>query len=95
MTRPGIAAILAGVRTALPADVRLVRVGVEAAGHYHQPMIASGVWPENWQVVDLNPAHVTAQRRVNGSWGGKTDRGDLIGDRRPVAGLSRRARRGR
>jgi transposase len=52
-------------------------VGVEAAGHYHQPVIAPGVWPQDWQVVELNPAHVTAQRRVNGSRGVKTDRIDL------------------
>jgi transposase len=77
LTRNGVAAMLAGLRGALPADVRLVRVGVEAAGHYHQPMIAPGVWPEDWQVVELNPAHVTAQRRVNGSRGVKTDRVDL------------------
>jgi transposase len=78
MTRAGIAAMLAGLRTALPADVWLVRVGVEAAGHYHRPMIASGVWPQGWQVLELNPAHVTAQRRVNGSRGVKTDRVDLV-----------------
>jgi transposase len=77
LTRSGVAAMLARLRSALPADVRLVRVGVEAAGHYHQPMIASGVWPPDWQVVELNPAHVTAQRRVNGSRGVKTDRIDL------------------
>ncbi len=78
LTRSGIAAMLAGLRGALPVDVGLVRVGVEAAGHYHQPMIAPGVWPQGWQVVELNPAHVTAQRRVNGSRGVKTDRVDLI-----------------
>ena len=37
-------------------------------GHYHQPMIAPGMCPQGWQVLKLNPAHVTAQRRVNGSW---------------------------
>jgi transposase len=57
--------------------VRLVRVGVEAAGHYHRPLIAAGVWPAGWQVLELNPAHVTAQRRVNGQRGVKTDRVDL------------------
>lgn len=77
LTRTGVAAMLASLRGAVPADVRLVRVGVEAAGHYHQPMITPGVWPQDWQVVELNPAHVTAQRRVNGSRGVKTDRIDL------------------
>jgi transposase len=78
LTRTGVAGMLAGLRRALPVDTRLVRVGVEAAGHYHQPMISPGVWPDGWQLVELNPAHVTAQRRVNGSRGVKTDRIDLV-----------------
>ena len=78
LTRSGVAQMLAGLCRALPTDARLVRVGVEAAGHYHQPMITPGVWPQGWQVLELNPAHVTAQRRVNGSRGVKTDRIDLI-----------------
>ena len=69
--------MLARLGAALPADVRLVRVGVEAAGHYHRPLTAAGVWPAGWQVLELNPAHVTAQRRVNGQRGVKTDRVDL------------------
>lgn len=77
MTRDGVRAVLARLRAALPADVELVRVGVEAAGHYHRPLTAAGVWPTGWQVVQLNPAHVTAQRRVNGQRGVKTDRVDL------------------
>jgi transposase len=77
LTRAGVGAVLARLRTAVPADARVVRVGVEAAGHYHRPLTASGVWPAGWQVVELNPAHVTAQRRVNGQRGVKTDRVDL------------------
>jgi transposase len=77
MTRQGVAGVLARLRAALPGDVALVRVGVEAAGHYHRPLTAAGVWPDGWQVVELNPAHVTAQRRVNGQRGVKTDRVDL------------------
>jgi transposase len=77
MTRDGLSAVLARLTAALPAQVRLVRVGVEAAGHYHRPLTAVGVWPAGWQVVELNPAHVTAQRRVNGRRGVKTDRVDL------------------
>jgi transposase len=77
MTRRGVDGVLARLRAALPADVRVVRVGVEAAGHYHRPLTAAGVWPREWQVVELNPAHVTAQRRVNGQRGVKTDRVDL------------------
>ena len=77
MTRDGLTTVLARLGAALPADVRLVRVGVEAAGHYHRPLTAAGVWPAGWQVLEVNPAHVTAQRRVNGQRGVKTDRIDL------------------
>lgn len=78
LTRRGVADVVAKLRTVVPADAQLVRVGVEAAGHYHLPVIAPGVWPGGWEVVELNPAHVTAQRRVNGSRGVKTDEIDLV-----------------
>lgn len=67
-TCPGIAAMLAGLRTALPADVWLVRVGVEAAGHY-QPMIGPWGLAAGLAGARAHPAQVTAQRRVNGSRG--------------------------
>jgi transposase len=77
LNRAGVAELAARVDARLPAAVRLVRVGVEAAGHYHRPLLADGVLPADWQVVELNPAWVTAQRRVNGSRGIKTDGVDL------------------
>ena len=77
LNRDGVADLAARVDARLPAVTRLVRVGVEAAGHYHRPLLADGVLPAGWQVVELNPAWVTAQRRVNGSRGIKTDRVDL------------------
>ena len=77
LTRVGVAAVIARLRAVLPADAALVRVGIEAAGHYHLPLTGQGIWPDGWQVVELNPAHVTAQRRVNGSRAVKTDRVDL------------------
>jgi transposase len=82
LTREGVAQMLARVQAVVPAGAQLVRVGVEAAGHYHRPLTVAGVWPDGWQVVELNPAHVSAQRRVNGQRGVKTDRVDLaaIGD---------------
>jgi transposase len=73
MTRQGIVGMVAAVQRLLPPDVLLVRVGVEACGHYHHPVVAPGVWPEGWEVVELNPAWVTAQRRVNGTARRKTD----------------------
>jgi hypothetical protein len=42
LTRDGVAQMLARVQAAVPAGAQLVRVGVEAAGHYHLPMIAAG-----------------------------------------------------
>jgi hypothetical protein len=77
LTRAGVEAMLARVLAAVPAGTQLVRVGVEAAGHYHRPLTMAGVWPEGWQIVELNPAHVSAQRRVKGQRGVKTDRVDL------------------
>ena len=54
-----------------------VEVGVEAAGHYHRPVTASSMLPAHWTLVELNPAHVTEQRRVLGKRGIKTDQIDL------------------
>jgi transposase len=54
-----------------------VEVGVEAAGHYHRPVTASAMLPGSWTVIELNPAHVTEQRRVLGKRGIKTDQVDL------------------
>lgn len=58
--------------------VSRVEVGVEAAGHYHRPVTASGLLPADWQLFELNPAHVTEQRRVLGKRGVKTDQIDLV-----------------
>jgi transposase len=38
-----------------------VKVGIEAAGHYHQPLMVPSLWPSGWGLVELNPAHVTEQ----------------------------------
>jgi transposase len=78
LTRAGVVKLVErveAVRAARP--VRLVRVGIEAAGHYHRPLTAAGVLPADWQLVELNPAQVTAQRRSNGQRGVKTDAVDL------------------
>ncbi len=82
MTRTGIDGLIAAVTAVLPADVELVCVGVEACGHYHRPLAAPGVLPDGWEVVELNPAWVAAQRRVNGTARRKTDAIDVaaIGD---------------
>jgi transposase len=78
LTRPGVVELVRRVEAVQAGrPVELVRVGIEAAGHYHRPLTSAGVLPADWQVVELNPAHVTAQRRTNGQRGVKTDAVDL------------------
>jgi transposase len=76
MTRAGLVMTLERVRRVVPSDSP-IRVGVEAAGHYHQPMLTPGTWPVGWELFELNPAHVTEQRRVQGRRRIKTDAIDL------------------
>jgi transposase len=76
MTAPSVREVVAIIGRALPAGAA-VKVGIEAAGHYHQPLLAAGTWPVGWEVLELNPAHVTEQRRVMGKRTIKTDTVDL------------------
>lgn len=76
MTRTGLDATLSRIEKVIPAAAR-VKVGVEAAGHYHQPLMTTTVWPTGWELRELNPAHVTEQRRVQGRRRVKTDAIDL------------------
>jgi transposase len=75
MTAPALAAVLERVCAVLPPGP--VKVGVEAAGHYHRPLLGSGVWPMGWEVLELSPARVSEQRRVQGRRRVKTDAIDL------------------
>ena len=75
MTAPALAAVLERVCAVLPAAA--VKVGVEAAGHYHRPLLGPGVWPAGWEVLELSPARVAEQRRVQGRRRVKTDAIDL------------------
>jgi transposase len=81
LDRSGVDKLVSRVGSVAPESVGLVRVGVEAAGHYHLPLLG-GALPGEWELRVLNPGHVSMQRRVNGSRGVKTDRVDLeaIGD---------------
>jgi transposase len=74
MTGLGVGEVISKARAVLPDGV--CRVGVEAAGHYHRPLLSLSVWP-GWEVVELNPAHVSEQRRVMGRRRVKTDALDL------------------
>jgi len=75
MTAPALAAVLQRVCAVLPAAP--VKVGVEAAGHYHRPLLGAAVWPVGWEVLELSPARVAEQRRVQGRRRVKTDAIDL------------------
>ena len=75
MTRSGLAAATQRV-LAVAGSCLQIRVGVEAAGHYHRPVVDYR-WPPGWEVVELNPAHVAEQRRVMGRRRVKTDGIDL------------------
>jgi transposase len=75
MTGSGLANAAACAMAAAPAAAQ-VKVGVEAAGHYHRPVLDHR-WPDGWEVLELNPAHVAEQRRVQGRRRIKTDVIDL------------------
>jgi transposase len=76
MTRVGLAATVARIGEVVPASA-VVKVGIEAAGHYHQPLMVPSSWPLGWELLELNPGHVTEQRRVQGRRRVKTDAIDL------------------
>jgi transposase len=75
MTGPTLAQVVADIVQVLPVDA-VVKVGIEAAGHYHRPLL-NAEWPVSWEVLELNPGHVTEQRRVLGKRTIKTDVIDL------------------
>lgn len=76
MTRPSLAQVVRDIGRVLPADAA-VKVGIEAAGHYHRPLLVTSCWPAGWELLELNPGHVTEQRRVLGKRTIKTDVIDL------------------
>ncbi|TDC53309.1 hypothetical protein E1212_06485 [Jiangella ureilytica] len=65
MTRSGLEATLARIGEVIAPQTG-VKVGLEAAGHYHQPLLTPAAWPAGWELLELNAAHVTEQRRVQG-----------------------------
>jgi transposase len=77
MTRSAMGSAVGQILGVLPDGADLVKVGVEACGHYHQPLLALSVWPAGWEVLELNPGHVFEQRKVLGRRRVKTDAFDL------------------
>ena len=76
MTGPSVRSVVDTIQRLLPPDAH-VKIGIEAAGHYHRPLLAAGRWPAGWELLELNPGHVTEQRRVLGKRTIKTDAVDL------------------
>ena len=75
MTHAGLSSTVHQVMTLVGPSAQ-VKVGVEAAGHYHRPVL-DHQWPPGWEVLEFNPAHVAEQRRVAGRRRVKTDAIDL------------------
>jgi len=75
MNRAGLTDAAARAMAVVASPGR-VKVAVEAAGHYHRPVLDYR-WPSGWEVLELNPAHVAEQRRVQGRRRVKTDVIDL------------------
>jgi len=75
MTQSGLVAAVGRVSAVIPSGAQ-VKVGIEAAGHYHRPVLDYR-WPVGWEVLEFNPAHVAEQRRVAGRRRVKTDAIDL------------------
>jgi transposase len=76
MTGPSVRGVVDTIQRLLPADAD-VKIGIEAAGHYHRPLLTADRWPQGWELLELNPGHVTEQRRVLGKRTIKTDVVDL------------------
>jgi transposase len=70
----GYGAVVDRVTAAIGPSAQ-VKVGVEAAGHYHRPVL-DYPWPAGWEVLEFNPAQV-AEQRVAGRRRIKTDAIDL------------------
>ncbi|WP_375488698.1 transposase, partial [uncultured Mycobacterium sp.] len=64
LTRSELAKTVHRVSAVVPPSAQ-VKVGIEAAGHYHRPVL-DYPWPVGWEVLEFNPAHVAEQRRVAG-----------------------------
>lgn len=75
MTRSGLVGVVHRVGAVIGPCAQ-VKVGIEAAGHYHRPVLDYR-WPAGWEVLEFNPAHVAEQRRVAGRRRVKTDAIDL------------------
>lgn len=47
MTAPSVRDVVGWIGRVLPTGA-VVKVGIEAAGHYHLPLLSPAVWPTGW-----------------------------------------------
>jgi transposase len=72
LSEPGVGCLEASIRAAVAARGAVsVRIGVEAAGHYHRPVLAR--LAAEFDTVELGPAMVKSAREAQGSAKIKTD----------------------
>ncbi|MDI9916807.1 IS30 family transposase [Rhodococcus sp. IEGM 1379] len=76
MTRSDLTALVIRLTDCFPRSAQ-VKISIEAASHYHHPMLDYPSWPPEWEVLELNPARVSEQRRIQGRRRIKTDAIDL------------------
>ncbi|WP_284991010.1 transposase [Arthrobacter sp. efr-133-TYG-120] len=69
MTGRGVEGVLALIRRRLAGADVPVRVGIEAAGHYHRPLLVPSVWPADWQVLAGRGIPVAGGEAVIGELG--------------------------
>lgn len=66
LTEPGVRSLEEALQQAvLTRQARSVRVGIETAGHYHQPLLSR--LAASHDVVELNPGQVKSAREAQGS----------------------------
>jgi len=51
MTGPSLRELVAHVERVLPPEAQ-VKLGVEAAGHYHRSLLTAAAWPAGWEVLE-------------------------------------------
>jgi transposase len=91
MTMAGVRLLVERVQAATCGRaIQLVRVGVEAAGHYHQPLTSAGVLPADWQLVQVSPAPGGRPAAAGRPAAGQDRRAGSGGDQRPAASRARR-----
>lgn len=52
MTASSLQHVISDIERVLAAQAK-VKVGIEAAGHYHRPLLAAASWPAGWELLEV------------------------------------------